>query len=77
MTLVRYQNQLPSLFDKFFNNELEGWNRKNYSTTNILVRRECGRNPLLEKNFNRNINYFNYLKSKSIVFFKVFFESGH
>jgi len=37
MTLVRYQNQLPSLFDKFFNNELEGWNRKNYSTTNTTL----------------------------------------
>ena len=37
MTLVRYQNQLPSLFDKFFNNELEGWNRNNFSDTNTTL----------------------------------------
>jgi len=37
MTLVRYQNQRPSLFDKFFNNELEGWNRGNYSNTNTTL----------------------------------------
>jgi len=37
MTVVRYQNQLPGLFDKFFNNELEGWNRKNYSNTNTTL----------------------------------------
>ena len=36
----------------------------NYSTTNILVRKECGRNPLLQKIFNRNINYVRYVKSK-------------
>ena len=28
----------------------------NYSTNNIHVRRECGRNPL-QKKFNRSINY--------------------
>ncbi len=37
MTLVRYQNQLPSLFDRFFNNELEGWNRNNFSDTNTTL----------------------------------------
>ena len=37
MTLVRYQNQLPSLFDRFFNNELEGWNRNNFSETNTTL----------------------------------------
>ena len=36
----------------------------NYSTTNILVRRECGRNPLQEKILNRNINYIKYVSSK-------------
>lgn len=37
MTLVRYQNQLPSFFDRFFNNELEGWNRSNFSNTNTTL----------------------------------------
>ena len=37
MTLVRSQNQLPSLFDRFFNNELEGWNRNNFSDTNTTL----------------------------------------
>ncbi|PHS52195.1 MAG: heat-shock protein [Lutibacter sp.] len=37
MTLVRYQNQLPSLFDRFFNNELEGWNRNHFSNTNTTL----------------------------------------
>ncbi len=37
MTLVSYQNQRPSLFDKFFSNELEGWNRGNYSNTNTTL----------------------------------------
>ena len=37
----------------------------NYSTTNILVRRECGRNPLQEKILTRNINYIKYVTNKS------------
>ena len=37
MTLVRYQNQLPSIFDRFFNTEMDGWNRKNYSNTNTTL----------------------------------------
>ncbi len=37
MTLVRYQNQLPDLFDRFFNSELEGWNRKHFSNTNTTL----------------------------------------
>lgn len=37
MTLVRYQNQLPSFFERFFNNELEGWNRNNFSNTNTTL----------------------------------------
>lgn len=37
MTLVRYQNQLPSFFDRFFGNELEGWNRANFSNTNTTL----------------------------------------
>jgi HSP20 family protein len=37
MTLVRYQNTLPSLFDKFFNDDFEGWNRNNFSKTNTTL----------------------------------------
>ena len=37
MTLVRHQNQLPDLFDRFFNTELEGWNRNHYSQTNTTL----------------------------------------
>jgi len=37
MTLVRYQNQFPSLFDRFFSNELESWNRNNFSNTNTTL----------------------------------------
>jgi len=37
MTLVRYQNQLPNLLDRFFNNELENWNRNHFSNTNTTL----------------------------------------
>jgi HSP20 family protein len=37
MTIVKYQNPFPSLFDRFFNNELEGWNRHNFSNTNTTL----------------------------------------
>jgi len=37
MTLVRSQNQLPSLFERFFNNELDGWSRNNFSNTNTTL----------------------------------------
>ena len=37
MTLVRYQNQLPNLFDRIFNNDLENWNRNNYSEPNTTL----------------------------------------
>jgi len=37
MTLVRYQNQLPSLFDRFFNNDFESWNKNNFSNTNTTL----------------------------------------
>lgn len=37
MTLVRYQNQWPGLFDRFFNNDFEGWNRNNFSMTNTTL----------------------------------------
>lgn len=31
MTLVRYQNQLPNLLNKFFNTELDNWSNNNFS----------------------------------------------
>ena len=37
----------------------------NYSTTNILLRRECGRNPLQENIPNRSINYLKYITNKN------------
>jgi len=37
MTLVRYQNHLPSLLDRFFNTELENWSRNNFSDTNTTL----------------------------------------
>ncbi|MEL1241923.1 Hsp20/alpha crystallin family protein [Flavobacterium flavipallidum] len=37
MTVVRYQNQWPSLFDRFFNNDFESWNRDNFSITNTTL----------------------------------------
>ena len=37
MTVVRYQNQWPSLLDRFFNNDFEGWNRYNFSKTNTTL----------------------------------------
>jgi len=37
MTVVRYQNQWPSLFDRFFNNDFESWNRDNFSKTNTTL----------------------------------------
>ncbi len=37
MTLIRYQNQLPNLFDRFFNSELDSWNRNNFSDTNTTL----------------------------------------
>ncbi|GIZ07729.1 Hsp20/alpha crystallin family protein [Flavobacterium sp. UMI-01] len=37
MALVRYQNQFPSFFERFFTNELEGWNRNHFSNTNTTL----------------------------------------
>ncbi|WPR70747.1 Hsp20/alpha crystallin family protein [Flavobacterium sp. NG2] len=37
MTIVRYQNQFPSLFDRFFNNDFDSWNRDNFSMTNTTL----------------------------------------
>jgi len=37
MTLVKYQHTVPNLFDRFFDNELVGWNRNNFSPTNTTL----------------------------------------
>ncbi len=37
MTLVRYQNQLPSLLNHFFDTELNTWSRKNFSATDTTL----------------------------------------
>ncbi len=36
MTLARF-NQLPSLFDQFFENDLFDWSNRNYSSTNTTL----------------------------------------
>ena len=37
MSLVRFTNQLPGLFDHFFDNDLFDWSNRNYSTTNTTL----------------------------------------
>jgi len=37
MTIVKYQNQWPGFFDRFFNNDFESWNRDNFSKTNTTL----------------------------------------
>ncbi len=37
MTLVRYQNPLPTMFERFFNNELVNWGRDNFSETDTTI----------------------------------------
>ncbi len=37
MTLVRYQNPLPTMFERFFNNELVNWGRDNFSETDTTL----------------------------------------
>ncbi|HPE85774.1 MAG: Hsp20/alpha crystallin family protein [Bacteroidales bacterium] len=37
MSLVRFSNQLPGLFDRFFDNELFDWSNRNFSTTNTTL----------------------------------------
>ena len=31
MTLVRFQDQLPNIFERFFGNEMEEWGRRNFA----------------------------------------------
>lgn len=37
MSLVRFSNQYPSLFDHFLNNDLFNWSNRNYSDTNTTL----------------------------------------
>ena len=37
MSLVKFSNQMPSLFDRFFENDLFDWSNRNYSTTNTTL----------------------------------------
>jgi len=37
MTLMRFSNQYPSLFDRFFENDLFDWSNRNYSNTNTTL----------------------------------------
>lgn len=34
MTLTRFSNQLPTLFERLFENDMLDWSNRNYSTTN-------------------------------------------
>jgi HSP20 family protein len=37
MTLMRFSNQYPSLFDRFFENDFFDWSNRNYSDTNTTL----------------------------------------
>jgi HSP20 family protein len=37
MTLMRFSKQNPSLFDRFFENDLFDWSNRNYSNTNTTL----------------------------------------
>jgi HSP20 family protein len=37
MTLARISNSFPSLFDRFFDNELFDWSNRNFSSTNTTL----------------------------------------
>ena len=37
MSLVRFSNQMPSLFDRFLENDLFDWSNRNYSNTNTTL----------------------------------------
>lgn len=37
MSLVRFSKNYPSLFDRFFDNDLLDWSNRNYSTTNTTL----------------------------------------
>ena len=37
MTLTRFSNQLPTLFERLFENDMLDWSNRNYSTTNTTL----------------------------------------
>lgn len=37
MSLVRFSNSMPSLFDRFFENDMFDWSNRNYSNTNTTL----------------------------------------
>ena len=37
MTLVKYQNPIPQVFNRFFDTEFDSWLSKNYSNTNTSL----------------------------------------
>jgi HSP20 family protein len=37
MAIMRFSNQYPSLFDRFFENDLFNWSNKNFSNTNTTL----------------------------------------
>jgi HSP20 family protein len=37
MSLVRFSNQFPNLFDRFFENDLFDWSNRNFSNTNTSI----------------------------------------
>lgn len=37
MSLVKFSNQYPSVFDRFFENDLFDWSNRNYSNTNTTL----------------------------------------
>lgn len=37
MSLIKFSNQFPDLFDRFFENDLFDWSNRNYSSTNTTL----------------------------------------
>lgn len=37
MALLRFSNQFPSMFDRFFDNDMFDWSSRNYSSTNTTL----------------------------------------
>jgi HSP20 family protein len=37
MSLVKFSNQMPSLFDRFFENDMFDWSNRNFSNTNTTL----------------------------------------
>jgi len=37
MSLVKFSNQMPSLFDRFFENDMFDWSNRNFSSTNTTL----------------------------------------